>query len=101
MIDKNQLTQMYEQIRSAALRSSKAVKGRHSFGQVVLAQKGVVAWAKTCCQLQFCAPSPKPIHNIIGQTAREQNIDEALKNILTGMALKAIEGGANVNVSGI
>lgn len=102
MIDKNQLTEMYEKMRSAALlQFSKAVKGRHSFGQVVLVQKGVLAWSKACGQLHLCAPSPKPLQDKIVHPDCGVDVDDELKNILTGMALKAIEGVSDVNVTGI
>jgi hypothetical protein len=106
VIDKNQLTKMYEKMRAAALPFSGSVKGRHSFGQVVLSQKGILAWAQTCAELHFCAPvscTPvsKPLQLGGMPSHSEIDLSDELKNLLTLMALSAVEGVRHADVNGI
>ena len=101
LIEKKQLIEMYEKMRAAALRFSGSVKGRHSFGQVVLSQKGILAWAQACAQLHFCTPVSKPVQPDRQPTNREVALSDELKNVLTLMALSAVEGKEYVSVNGI
>jgi hypothetical protein len=99
-------TKMYEKMRAAALPFSGSVKGRHSFGQVVLSQKGILAWAQTCAELHFCAPvscTPvsKPLQLGGMPSHSEIDLSDELKNLLTLMALSAVEGVRHADVNGI
>jgi len=100
-MDKNQLIEMYEKMRGAALHCGGTVKGRHSFGQVVLSQKGILAWAQACGQLHLCTPVSRPVRPGRQQEKREIDLSDELKNVLTLMALNAIEGGVDATVNGI
>jgi len=100
-MDKNQLIEMYEKMRGAALRFCGTVKGRHSFGQVVLSQKGILAWAQACAQLHLCRPVSLPVRPGRQQAKREIDLSDELKNVLTLMALNAVQGGGDATVNGI
>ena len=92
---------MYEKMRATALRFSGSVKVRHSFGQVVLFQKGILAWAQACTQLHFCRPVFQPVQHDRQQVKREIDLSDELKNVLTSMALSVVEGREYANVNGI
>jgi hypothetical protein len=96
-MNKHQVVEMYEKMRAAALRFKGPVKGRHSFGQVVLSEKGVLSWAKACTKLYACAPPLPPLPPARTPANREIDMSDELKNILTLMALSAVEGGGDVN----
>ena len=101
MMDKNQLIEMYEKMRSAALHCGGTVKGRHSFGQVVLSQKGILAWAQACAQLHLCRPVSRPVQPHRQQTKRDIDLSDELKNVMTLMALNAVQGVGDATVNGI
>jgi hypothetical protein len=97
VMNKHQVIEMYEKMRAAALGFKGLIKGRHSFGQVVLSEKGVLSWAKACTELYACAPPLPPLPPSRTPANREIDISDELKNILTLMALSATEGAGDVN----
>jgi hypothetical protein len=100
-MNKDQVIEMYEKMRATALRLKGSFKGRQSFGQMVLSEKGVLSWAKACSKLYGCTPPLPPLQPVRTPTNREIDMSDELKNILTLMALSAIEGAGHVNVNGV
>lgn len=100
-MDKDQIIDMYEKMRAAALRFSGSVKGRHSFGYVVLSKKGIVSWSRAYAELYACTPQSIPVPPIRAQSDSEITLNDELKNILTLMALSAVEGAGHANVNGV
>lgn len=100
-MDKHQVIDRYEKMRAAALSAAGSVQDRQSFGHVVVSKKGVLSWAATCGELLGCS-SPRPrTQTVRKQTDREVDLSDELKNILTLMALSAVEGAEDANVSGV
>jgi hypothetical protein len=97
VMNKHQVIEMYEKMRATALRFKGSVKGRYSFGQVVLSEKGVLSWAKACTKLYAYTPPLPPLQPIRTPANREIDMSDELKNILTLMALSAVEGAGHVN----
>lgn len=100
-MNEKQIIDRYEKMRAAALNASDSIHGGQSFGYVVLTGKGVLSWAVACGELHDCTlPRPRA-KSIRKQTDSVVNLNDALKNILTFMALRAVEGAGNAAVNGI
>jgi hypothetical protein len=97
VMNKHQVIEKYEEMRATALGFKGPVKGRHSFGQVVLSEKGVLSWAKAYTKLYAYAPPLTPLQPVRTPANREIDMSDELKNILTLMALSAVEGAGDVN----
>ncbi len=96
MHDTSFLIEMYEKMRIASTRSSNTTKGRHWFGKAVLENKGLLAWVTVCNDLSPSESKPQPFLSSVSQTDREIDDNDELKNILTQMAMKIVEGALDV-----
>ena len=68
---------------------------RNSYGNNILSDRGLLAWAETCARLAVNAPIPKPLPRPIGPSGyrTSTDIDFQLTNILVEIALQFVEGG--------
>lgn len=68
---------------------------RNSYGNSILGDRGLLAWAETCARLQVNTPIPKPVPRPIRPSGYKPStdIDFQLTNILVQIALQFVEGG--------
>jgi hypothetical protein len=100
-MDMHLLIDRYEKMRAVALCVAGSVPGKQSFGQVVLLKKGVLSWAAACRELHDCTPPPPRAQTVRERTGGEVDLSYELKNVLTLMALSAVEGAGYANVNGV
>jgi hypothetical protein len=84
--------QLYEKMRMIAITPIRAERAKNSFGESILGNRGLLAWAKTCSQLQMSAPESKPAPLANPRCNAGADIGSQLKNIMTQMALQFVEG---------
>jgi hypothetical protein len=93
MVEKGQLIETYEAIRISAARSYQGSLGPYGLEKKVVVEKGILAWAIQWGQLRLDAPLKPLSKEVAEQTGRQVNTNLELKNVLTQIALKLVEGG--------
>ena len=92
MLDVHAVKQLYENMRAGAVTPSRAAEMRNSYGTSVLGSRGFLAWARTCAKLQVTTPVSNPLPRAVTDPGAAIDANYQLKNILTQMALRFVEG---------
>lgn len=98
IIDKDLLIGTYEAMRLSAASCCYAGVGAYGLQKKVVAENGVLAWALRWGQLHPSAPLSRPLFKQVAEKPRRQfNVDNELKDVLTHIALKLVQGGQHGN----
>ena len=92
MPDTHAVKQLYENMRAGAITPSRSAEMRNSYGASVFGSRGFLAWATICAKLQVTAPASKPLLRAVPDPGAADDANYQLKNILTQMALRFVEG---------
>jgi len=94
IIDKDLLIGTYEAMRLSAASCCYASVGAYGSQKKVVAENGVLAWAIRWGQLQRSTALSRPLFKQVAEQPRRQfKVNDELKNVLTHVALKLVQGG--------
>ena len=94
IIDKDLLIGTYEAMRLSAVRGCHAGVESYGLQKKVVAENGVLAWAIRWGQLHPSAPLTRPLFKQVAEQPRSQfNVNNELKDVLTHIAIKLVQGG--------
>lgn len=99
IIDKDLLVGTYEAIRLSAVRCCYAGVESYGLQKKVMAENGVLAWAIRWGQLHHPSGTlSRPLFKKVAEQPRSQfNVNNELKDVLTHIALKLVQGGQHGN----